>query len=66
MNREEFKNELKMTYEELQCYLIQKYGSAKCDYFVNSDFKSKNRTSQRRSAREGIYFSLFSGAATLG
>ena len=32
MNRKEFKDELKMTYGELQSYLIQKYGSAKYDY----------------------------------
>lgn len=37
MNSEELKNELKMTYEELQHYLIEKYGSAKYDYFVNPE-----------------------------
>lgn len=43
MNRKEFKDELKMTYGELQSYLIQKYGGAKYDYFVNPECKSKNK-----------------------
>ena len=53
MNRKEFKDELKMTYGELQSYLIQKYGSAKYDYFVNPKCKSKNRKVSRTS--EGLY-----------
>ena len=47
MNRKEFKDELKMTYGELQSYLIQKYGGAKCDYFVNPECKSKNKSQQQ-------------------
>ena len=53
MNRKEFKDELKMTYGELQSYLIQKYGGAKCDYFVNPECKSKNKKVSRTS--EGLY-----------
>ena len=52
MNRKEFKDELKMTYGELQSYLIQKYGGAKCDYFVNPECKSKNKKVSRTS--EGL------------
>ena len=53
MNCKELKNELKMTYGELQCYLIQKYGSAKYNYFVSSECKSKNKKISRTS--EGLY-----------
>lgn len=53
MNSEELKNELKMTYEELQHYLIEKYGGAKYDYFVNPECKSKNQKVSRTC--EGLY-----------
>lgn len=53
MNKEEIKNELGMTYEELQCYLVEKYGSAKYDYFHTTECKSKNKKITRTS--EGLY-----------
>ena len=49
MNKEEIKNELGMTYEELQCYLVEKYGSAKYDYFHTTECKSKNKKITRTS-----------------
>ena len=53
MNHKEIKDELKMSYGELQYYLIQKYGSAICDYFVTPECKSKNKKVSRTS--EGLY-----------
>ena len=63
MNSEELKNELKMTYEELQHYLIEKYGSAKYDYFVNPECKSKNQSLQMisclsRACRAGLLIKM--------
>ncbi len=52
MDSKEIQDELKMTYEELQSYLIQKYGCAKYDYFLNSDCKCKNKKVSRTS--EGL------------
>ena len=53
MDREEIKKELKMTYYELQDYLIQKYGPAKYDYFATPECKTKNSKVSRTS--EGLY-----------
>lgn len=53
MNRGEIIDELKMTYEDLQHYLVQKYGCAKFDYFVNPECKTKNKKVSRTS--EGLY-----------
>ncbi len=53
MNHKEIKDELKMTYGELQYYLIQKYGSAIYDYFITPECKSKNKKVSRTS--EGLY-----------
>lgn len=53
MNSKEIKDELRMTYGELQYYLIQKYGGAKYDFFVNHECKSKNRKVSRTN--EGLY-----------
>lgn len=53
MNNKEIGDELKMTYGELQCYLIQKYGAAKYDYFSTPECKSSNKKVTRTS--EGLY-----------
>lgn len=53
MKREEIKKEMAMTYEELQHYLIQKYGGAIGDYFATPECKSKNRKIVR--VKEGLY-----------
>ena len=53
MNHEEIVKEVKMTYYELQDYLLKKYGSAKYDYFTNSECKYKNKKVSR--TKEGLY-----------
>lgn len=53
MNRNEIYEELKMSYEELQQYLIRKYGGAVCDYFATPECKSKSKKVSRTS--EGLY-----------
>ena len=49
----EIKEELAMTYNELVEYLLNKYGSAKYDYFCNESCKSKNTKVSRTS--EGLF-----------
>lgn len=53
MSKEEIKKELGMTYAELVKHLLAKYGSAKEDYFLDDDFKTKNPRISRTS--EGLY-----------
>lgn len=53
MNRAEIEVELKMPYEELSSYLMEKYGSALYDYFHTPECKSKNKKVTRTS--EGLY-----------
>lgn len=53
MDHKEFTDELKMTYEELQYYLIQKYGAAKYDYFADTECTRKPIKVSR--TREGLY-----------
>ena len=43
MNHEEIVKEVKMTYYELLDYLLEKYGSAKYDYFTKPECKYKNK-----------------------
>lgn len=49
----EIKNELKMSYNELVNYLLQKYGPAEFDYFSNESCKSKNPKVSRTN--EGLF-----------
>lgn len=53
MKKTEIYEELQMTYEELQHYLIQKYGGAVCDYFATPECKSKSKKISRTG--EGLY-----------
>lgn len=53
MDRQEIYEELKMSYEELVGYLLQKYGGAKYDYFPNEECRSKNKKVTR--TKEGLY-----------
>lgn len=53
MEREEIYKELQMTYDELQQYLIGKYGGAVCDYFATPECKSKSKKISR--TKEGLY-----------
>ncbi len=53
MKREELYKELKMSYYELQEYLLQKYGGAQGNYFLTSECRSKNKKNSRTS--EGLY-----------
>ena len=53
MTSEEIKKELDMGYQELVSYLLEKYGPAKYDYFVNDLFKTKNNKVSR--TKEGLY-----------
>jgi len=52
MDRNEILNEMKMTYKELVAYLLNKYGSAKYDYFRTESCKSKNPKNSR--GKEGL------------
>ncbi len=53
MLQSEIYKELQMTYEELQIYLIQKYGGAVSDYFATPECRSKSKKVSRTS--EGLY-----------
>ena len=53
MKHEEIVKEVKMTYYELQDYLLEKYGSAKYDYFTEPECKYKNKKVSR--TKEGLY-----------
>lgn len=53
MKREEIYKELQMSYDELQQYLLKKYGGAVCDYFATPECKSKSKKISRTS--EGLY-----------
>lgn len=53
MKSAEIQNQLKMTYDELVKYLLDKYGPAEYDYFLNENFKSKNKKVSRTD--EGLY-----------
>lgn len=53
MNHEEIVKEVKMTYYELQDYLLKKYGPAKYDYFTKPECKYKNKNVSR--TKEGLY-----------
>ena len=53
MVREEIYKELQMTYDELQQYLIWKYGGAICDYFVTPECRSRNKKVSR--TKDGLY-----------
>lgn len=53
MDTKEIYEELKMTYQDLQSYLIQKYGGAVCDYFVTPECKTKDKRISRTG--EGLY-----------
>lgn len=53
MKREEIYKELQMSYNELQQYLLKKYGGAVCDYFATPECRSKSKKISRTS--EGLY-----------
>ena len=53
MDSVEVKKQLKMTYDELVQYLLEKYGAAKYDYFSTESCKSKNPKVTRTS--EGLF-----------
>lgn len=53
MDRNEIYRELKMSYEDLQQYLVRKYGAAKYDYFASPECNSKNKKISRTS--EGLF-----------
>lgn len=53
MTSEEVDKELALSYDELCQYLLEKYGPAEHDYFVNESCKSKNRKVVRSS--EGLF-----------
>lgn len=53
MKHEEIELELNMPYDELQNYLLNKYGGAEYDYFHTPECKSKNRKVTRTG--EGLY-----------
>ena len=53
MDKREICEEMKMSYDELLRYLLNKYGGAICDYFYTPDCRSKNRKVTR--TKEGIY-----------
>ena len=53
MDRTEIYKELQMTYDELQQYLIEKYGGAVCAYFATPECKSKSKKISRTG--EGLY-----------
>lgn len=53
MESKEVDKELGMTYSQLVGYLLEKYGPAKYDYFVNDSFKTKNNKISRTS--EGLF-----------
>ena len=52
MSKDEVNKELDMSYSELCQYLVNKYGPAQHDYFVNEKCKSKNAKVSRTS--EGL------------
>jgi hypothetical protein len=45
MTSEEVDKELVLSYDDLCQYLLEKYGPAEHDYFVNESCQSKNRKS---------------------
>lgn len=53
MEHSEIEKELKMTYEELQEYLLKKYGAATCDYFATPECRSRSKKISR--TKEGLY-----------
>jgi hypothetical protein len=52
MSKDEVSKELDMSYSELCQYLVDKYGPAQYDYFVNETCRSKNKKVSRSS--EGL------------
>lgn len=52
MSKEEIKKELGMSYQGLVDYLLEKYGPAQYDYFINDSFRSKNKKVSRSA--EGL------------
>lgn len=52
MGKEEIKKELGMSYQGLVDYLLEKYGPAEYDYFINDSFRSKNKKVSRSA--EGL------------
>jgi len=53
MESVEIQKQLKMTYNELVSYLLEKYGAAKYDYYYTPSCKSKNPKISRTS--EGLF-----------
>ena len=53
MDSDEIIKEVRMSYYNLLDYLIQKYGSAKYDYFTSEECKYKNKKVTR--TKEGLY-----------
>ena len=53
MDKREIYEEIKMPYEEMQKYLLNKYGGAVCDYFYTPDCRTKNKKVSR--TKEGLY-----------
>ncbi len=53
MDRNEIIKEMHMTYNDLLAYLIQKYGGALYDYFVNEECRTNNKKVSR--TKEGLY-----------
>lgn len=52
-NKEYYESIMKLSYDELVEFLINKYGPAKYDYFVNENCLTKNKKVSRTS--EGLY-----------
>ncbi len=53
MDKEELFEEIKMPYDDLCKYLVQKYGAAELDYFPNPQCRAKRPKLSR--TREGLY-----------
>ena len=52
MESKEIEKELGMSYQELVEYLLEKYGTAPCDYFVNESCRTKSKRISR--SEEGL------------
>lgn len=50
---EEYKTMMGLSYSDLVAYLLNKYGAAKEDYFINDSFSTKNKRVSR--TKEGLY-----------
>lgn len=53
MKKEEIYEEIKMSYDDLQAYLVRKYGPAKCDFFPNPECRKRSKRIAR--GNEGLF-----------